>query len=113
MAANPVFLDNTYNIRLTLEADRPSDGRRVPYTGRTITAWLSLTDGGTAIATLETTLSEIGTTGAYLGSLTAGTLRAAYTAGSLPLRPVWLVCGDGSTVKVSEKVPVYAVRRST
>jgi hypothetical protein len=113
MAAKPIYLDNDYKFRVTLTRENFTTGLTEAATGLNLSARLSFTDGGAAIApTLSVPLAEAGgRPGTYFGRIDGDALRAAFTAGALFPGGVWIVTGDGTNVLVSEQTTVQRTRR--
>ncbi len=99
MAADIIYTNNDWTIRVRLTRWDPTTSKRVPLTNAAPTGYLAATANGSAIASgVQVTLTE-GAAGDYSGVLTAATLAAALgtMVGSYVYEVVTLSGGPGAT----------------
>lgn len=106
-----VYLDNDHKFRYAVKRDNNSTGVAEAAASLSgVTAHFSLTDGGAAIGSTSTALTEYASkAGTYAGVLDKTTLNTALSAyANIVVYEVFVVSGDAET---SEPVLVKATRR--
>ena len=111
MAICEVYLDNDWEFEFDVKRKATTTGNLEAAASLSgVTAFFSATDGGTAIASTTTSLSErSATAGRYFGIIDKATLNTALTAYvNQVVYEVFVVSGDAET---SEAVLVKDARR--
>ncbi len=111
MAIREVYLDNDWEFEFDVKRKATTTGNLEAAASLSgVTAFFSATDGGTAIASTTTSLTErSATAGRYFGIIDKATLNTALTAYvNQVVYEVFVVSGDAET---SEPVLVKASRR--
>lgn len=111
MAIREVYLDNDWEFEYDVQRKATTTGNLEAAASLTgVSAFFSLTDGGSAVAGTTTTLSERSAkAGRYFGILDKTALNTALTAyDNTVIFEVFVVSGDAET---SEPVLVKAARR--
>ena len=111
MALREVYLDNDWEFEFDVQRKATTTGILEAAEGLSgVSAFFSATDGGTAIASTTTALTERSAKdGRYSGILDKTTLNTALSAyANMTVWEVFVVSGDAET---SEEVLVKATRR--